>query len=157
MRARETLRRLGRFIALITMLPTACTTYGPLFQQAPPPPSGKALVYIYRVDTFPPSYEPALFNINNADIAELLPNTYTWIYLREGQYRLQQMFDNPRVGHIPTQQDFYAHAGLAYYFRLNVYTGVRQTAWRLVNATALGPGEEISKCTYQASKNADAF
>jgi hypothetical protein len=133
-------------LVLFTILLSACAS-GPYFQQAPPPPSGKALIYLYRLDTWPEFNSRAYFDINNTNVAALSANSYTWIYLPEGNYRLEQRLD--LRGEAVLDRDFSARAGSTYYFRLNVETGAREVGRRLANVTAFAPVQEISNCRFQ--------
>lgn len=143
----------GYASALLSMVLVACTTVDATFQHAAPPPPGKALVYVYRLDTWPVVRGGALFSIGDTNVAALSANSYTWFYVPEGDYRLEQKWDIRHVQRV-THRDFSARAGSAHYLRLNVEGEVRQMKWWLSDVPAPSAIDEISKCRFEASKDA---
>jgi tetratricopeptide (TPR) repeat protein len=149
-------RRFFLGLSLLGLAAASTTALGQSFEAAPQPPPGKALVYLYRLDTWPVLRTDALFGVGDMDVAALSANRYTWFHVPEGSYRLAQRWDTPRVPKV-NQLEFMARAGSTYYFRLEVSAGMYQTQWRFAGVDASLASGEISKCRFQAPKAPEAW
>ena len=137
----------GLALPALLMLAGSCATEQ-AYQQAPAPPPGHGLVYIYRIDTWPVSRMDAHFTIKGTRIAALWANTYTWIHLPEGSYVLEQVWD---TRHAPPahRREFSAAHGSARYLRLNVEQGTLQMKWNVVEVPAAEAAAQIAKLSYR--------
>lgn len=60
------------------------------FQEAPPPPAGKVLVYIYRDPGIAFAVRNAAFYLDDKQFVDLLPSDYTYIYVTAGHHEIKQ-------------------------------------------------------------------
>lgn len=155
MRRRDFISLLGS-TALAWPSATTCLAAGPE-ETAPAPPTGKALVYLYRQDTWPEVRADALFTIGDTSVANLSANSYTWFYVPQGSQRLEQRWDLLRYSNAVQHKDFAARSGSTYYFRLSVEGEIRQMRWWISTIAAAAAILEIAKCRFQAPKDSDPW
>lgn len=121
------------------------------FHQAPKPGPGEALVYVYRLDTWPVVRTDAFFSVNGKRVVALPANSYTWLHVPAGKHRLEQTWD---LLHVPParHQDFSAREGSISYLRLDVQNDTMQMKWRLSDVPAKAASGEISRCSFYPAK-----
>jgi hypothetical protein len=110
-----------------TILLASCAAQGPAFTDAPPP-STKALVYIYRQPGFVLAAQPAGFKLDEKPVATLDSGGYSFFHVATGHYELKQFwpasesFANPLLWSPGLQKDIKipldVKAGETRYFRL---------------------------------------
>ena len=61
-----------------------------VFTDAPPPPEGKVLVYLYRTPNAAFAVRNAAFYFDGQQFVDLLPKDYTYIYVKPGHHELRQ-------------------------------------------------------------------
>lgn len=122
------------------ILVASCAAQGPAFTDAPPP-STKALVYIYRQPGFVLGAQPAGFKLDERPVATLDSGGYSFFHLAPGRYELKQFwpasqsFANPLLWSPGLSEDIKipldVKAGETRYFRMGAY--VREGAPNSVN------------------------
>src|SRR5574341_1341673 len=133
----------ARLACFLAPMLAACAGDVP-FHQAPKPGPGHALVYLYRVDTWPVVRSDAFFTVDGKRVAVLPANSYTWFHVPAGKYRMEQTWD---MVHVPpaTRQDFLAREGSTSYLCLNVQNETMQMKWWLSSVPAKSASAEIAK------------
>lgn len=132
---------------------------GPLFQQASSPEPGKALIYIYRPNSFVLSARTAYLHVNAKKVADLSTEGYTKILLEPGTYKLRQTWPFDLVGFRDLELPLVVEASKTYYYRFQSFAGGRAEcpsggfcyAWSLRQVTAADAMPEISQCRFQAA------
>jgi len=150
------LRVLALFV--VAALLTGCAASGPLFQPAPPPDSGKALVYIYRPDGFMLGGRDAHIYVDNKNVVNLSAAGYTHFQVDPGSHIIKQKWPLDLMTFDTLELPLEASAGETYYYRFFSGSGDTCTSgnicfkWTLQRVTESAANDEISKCHYQAAK-----
>jgi uncharacterized protein DUF2846 len=120
----------------------------PAYTDAPAPPAGKALIYVYRPHNSLHSPRSGGFYIDKKLVVTLKDQGYTWLHLTEGEHVLEhRKTSNPldeRVGGKVT-----ITAGRTYFYRLEVGLASRDVHWVLSEQRASAALPEIERCSYQ--------
>ncbi|HWA92493.1 MAG TPA: DUF2846 domain-containing protein [Rhizomicrobium sp.] len=82
--------RFGLLAAPLALSTLAGCASGPVFTEAAPPGSDKALVYIYREADFVAAASGAAFYVDEQKVADLMAGGYTFVYLAPGHYEVEQ-------------------------------------------------------------------
>lgn len=79
---------LSRTVAalLTASLLSACSTMGPDYSAAPPPPEGQALVYVMRGRLTARFMWPTSFQMDGKHIASLHDKGYSWVHVPAGPH-----------------------------------------------------------------------
>ena len=136
---------------LFALLAAGCAT-GPIYQAAPPPENGKALVYIYRVGGFTFSAADAAFYLNNTRVAVLNNDGYTWLHPPAGKYIFRQEWSH-QAGRI-VDMDIELLPGRTYFYRLDASSNILISAkltWRLTQVPENQALAEINSSRFQPS------
>ena len=88
------------------------------FQRAAPPPSGQALVYIFRPFHPDRSSDTPVVMLNERSVIGLRNHSYTWIYALPGRYRVSTRDSSAFSPEVALPIDFELKAGETYYLRL---------------------------------------
>jgi len=83
------MRFASRAAPIALLLLSGCAS-GPVFTEAPPPESGKALVYIYREADFAAAASGAAFFVDEQKVVDLMAGGYSYVYLAPGHYEIEQ-------------------------------------------------------------------
>ncbi|PIR21177.1 MAG: hypothetical protein COV45_00085 [Deltaproteobacteria bacterium CG11_big_fil_rev_8_21_14_0_20_47_16] len=75
------------FVAVMAAVFPLCA-YAGSFQEAPPPPEGYSLVYLYRIKV-PPSMQAPKILVDGDAILKLKNNSYGWFYLAPGSHSIK--------------------------------------------------------------------
>lgn len=117
-------------VLILTLFLGACSSTGPLFVDAAPPSGGKALVYIYRNPAAAFAVRSASFSVDGSDVAGLLQNGYTYVYLTPGHHAFKQWWPYwpGDIGTVANDIDLpvEVEAGQTYYYRFT--TGFESVA-----------------------------
>ena len=144
------MKKLWLALLLIVTCPANATEQA--FAEAPPPPAGKALVYIYRPQNKLHNLRSGGFYIDLKRIVLLKDDGYTWLHLSEGTHTLEhRKTSNPNDERVGGKMLF--TGGRTYYFRLEVGLGSRDVHWLLSEQPAATARAEIEKCSYQKPTN----
>jgi hypothetical protein len=125
-----------------------CASSGPLYVEAPPPPAGKAILYVAREATFSGSVGAARFLIDGKPFADLLISGYSYAYLSPGHHEITQFW--PLLGNFHVTGESHgsvdAEAGHAYYFRFQTEVGGCPNGQLCVGwgLTPLAPAEGVA-------------
>ena len=76
-------------------------------EPAPPPPPGKALVYVYRAPSFANAASTAEIQIDGVKIAYLRNHQYTWLYVPSDAHTLKLQWTAAFI-HTPTMATMFA-------------------------------------------------
>lgn len=95
---------------------------GPLFSEAPPQIPGKALVIVYRADTFKASAVETHIYANGRAMATITNASYSWAYAQPGQYTITSVL--PTCDVIPLVKS--VDAGSTYFIRADVEFNITQ-------------------------------
>lgn len=147
-------------IVVAAIMLTSCAATGPLFQPAPPPDSGKALVYVYRPDGFMLGGRDAHFYVDNKHVVNLSAGGYTHFHIDPGSHVIKQNWpiDLMMFGTLELPLD--ANPDETIYYRF--FSGSGNCSYdtsgkvcfkfTLQRVTESAANDEISKCRYQAAK-----
>jgi hypothetical protein len=80
------MRRLALLTAFLGV--AGCSTVGPAYTPAPPPPEGQALVYVMRTSVGYGNFWPTVFSLNDTKVVSLYDKGYSWIYVKPGRYKI---------------------------------------------------------------------
>ena len=75
-------------IALLFVALAGCTTFGPAYEPAPPPPAGKALVYLMRTSVSMDGTWATAFSLNDTAVVSLNDKGYSWVHVDGGIYKV---------------------------------------------------------------------
>jgi len=100
-----------------TLFLGGCAATGPVFEDAPPPGTTDALVYIYRTNTGGHGARDAYFYVDNVNIGDLSKNGYTWFRIPAGEYTLKQKWPADTLWLSTPEQKVKWSAGQTYYYR----------------------------------------
>jgi len=140
-----------------------CTASGPLYQDAPTPPEGKALVYIYREATKTFSWRQAWFSVDNVEVGELYNQGYMWAYVPAGVHILKQEWPRDITHGRPTDINIVLQAGRTYYFKLrtasSIYPSGRgvmmEERWEILDMAPRLGSSEIAQYHYEPAEHPD--
>jgi len=146
------MKRAWTAVLLLTLSGSAAASG---FTEAPPPPSGKALVYIYRAYSYQQGNQGAAIYLDDKQAVNLGTRGYTWLHLPEGLHTLEHR-KNVYLADERTGAEIRFAAGRTYYFRVGVSlsSGIKDVRWVLSEEPAMKALEEISRCRYQKPKAA---
>jgi hypothetical protein len=136
-----------------------CVATGPLYKDAPPPPEGKALVYIYREQGVALVGRQTWFYVDDVEVGELDNQGYTWAYVPAGLHTLKQEWPLDITLGRTTDTTIDLQAGQSYYYKLRTaasfgYNTV-SAAWEIANISPRIGNFEISQYHYQPAKHPD--
>jgi len=77
----------GSFLMVVLAGCALMPVDGPPYTAAPPSVHGDAIIYLYRTKAYPLCCRPTIY-IDNVTIFEPRQNSYTWIYVQQGQHKL---------------------------------------------------------------------
>lgn len=80
--------RLGFLVFICAFISGCSTNGGQPYSPAPPPPEGKALVYLMRTEVVYGSAYPTVFFVNDSAVSEMKDWGYSWIYLSPGVHKI---------------------------------------------------------------------
>ncbi|MET3135585.1 hypothetical protein AAKU55_005897 [Oxalobacteraceae bacterium GrIS 1.11] len=155
------------YIAILTSAGFAlsgCSATGPVFKEAAPAPAGKALVYIYRPNSFVMGGRDAHFFVDGEELIHLSNSGYTQTYLPEGHHQIMERWNDNIMAAIvlggstkTVELPLDVKAGEVYYFRFNtgmggyVYNAIQLT-WQLQQVSPEIGAIGISQTKYQPAK-----
>jgi len=131
-----------------------CASRAP-FTDAPAPPPGKALVYIYRTYNYQQGNQGASIFLDSKQVVNLANRAYTWVYVPEGMHTLEhrkQVFTAEERTGGPVRLT----AGRTHYFRVGVSlaSGIKDVRWMLSEEPVMKARDELAECHYQPAKGA---
>lgn len=151
---------MSRFLSLLAALCLCgCAAVGPSFEPAPAPDGTKAVVYIYRLESFALGARDAYFYVNDQNVVDLSNNGYTWFSVPAGDYVLKQKWPiNVTFGMKTLEMPVRWEGGKTYYYRLatgagNAPVGI-SIRWTLSEPPASVAREEILKAKHQPAHGA---
>jgi hypothetical protein len=119
--------------------------------EAPPPSSGKSLVYIYRPSSFTLGARTAYFYVDGIKVANLLNNGYTWLYLPAGSHEFHQEWPEGAAFGITLGGVINLEQNHTYYLRLaSSGAGTNHTRWEFRAQPRDSAIKQIAECRYQA-------
>lgn len=148
-------------LATTVLALTGCSATGPAFKEAASPPTGKALVYIYRPSAFALSLRDAHFFVDGENLVHLSNNGYTQTYLSEGRHQIMQRWNDTTLAAVlkggntkTVEVPLDAKAGEIYYFRFTTSIGdyaynAMALAWQLQQVSPEVGAVEILQTNYQ--------
>lgn len=133
----KTINKAPMIIILLLIGCTSLGTYanGPLFKDIPVSPSGNSILCIYRVDSI--HMNTPMIYIDNTPFVKLDKKGYSWVYLKNGLYKIKIDFD--KFGYTPFYTEILIKGGEEIYLRLYDIGG----SIRLNNYTKEKAKEEI--------------
>lgn len=105
-------------IEKVTASPVVRDAVKQIFEGAPPPPAGYALVYIYRPDS-PPTLRRAGILVDEKEVLKLPNKGYSWFYVSEGSHTVKTNWGSIYRGVPVVEMALPAEAGKTYYIRLS--------------------------------------
>jgi len=138
-------------ILSFAVIATGCSATGPIFEDAKAPSAGCGLVYIYRPDSFIFSARDAYFYVNDANVADVSNDGYSFFYLPAGAYQFKQKWPID-LSTKTIESTLKLGTGETHYIRLNTSTGQGQFIWVLSHLDTSTARPEIAKLHYQEAK-----
>lgn len=108
---------------LATIVLSGCAATGPAFTPAPVSNAKKALVYIYRVDSFALGGRDAYFYVDDQNVADLSRNGYTWFHAPAGKHELKQKWPVDVSLYKKLETSVNWESGHSYYYRFVTFSG----------------------------------
>jgi len=150
--------------AVLVFFLAGCAATGPTFTDAPSA-TGKALVYVYRIQqAWAYRGAPATFYVNGKDVVDLRSGGYTYFYLSPGHHEVSQKWPpyiDPFSGSQSVALD--VTAGEIRYIRFSVWTtndagrsGVGAD-WELKEAHPVQALDELRKLQFEAQNPKTGF
>lgn len=143
---------------IVALCVFGCVATGELFKEAPPPPEGKALIYIYRGSGIAFSVPSAVFYVDGVKTAELNIGGYTWLYVPVGSHTLRQEWAFGEGSDQTLEISANWEAGKVYYYSFNTDWGhafpYKVVHWALLPVEPEQARPEIAKYHYQPAINA---
>ena len=139
-------------IIILAALSGCSTTLleGPKFKPANPPPAGKALVYIYRLNSTPYLLSPDLL-INGKKILELANRGYSYVYLKPGDHEIKANWSFAS-GRKDLQGKIKVEAGKTYFIRTHGHVYYDTITYSSSGYLGFVPEDralgELNKCLY---------
>ena len=135
---------------LVALCLTGCGATGPIFTDAPPPPSGKALVYIFRPHSFVNQSGTARIEMDGKPFVALHDSGYSYAYFSPGSHVLTQAW--PLGLTQGTKIDLNLEAGktyfVAFYNRAGMGTTGLQAEWGLIQGPESEARPQIAVCKF---------
>jgi hypothetical protein len=140
---------------VLLMLALAGSAGAAGFTEAPPPPAGKALVYIYRAYNYQQGNQGAAIYLDGKQAVNLGTRGCTWLHLPEGMHMLEHRKD-VYMAEERTGAEIRFASGRTYYFRVSVAVGagIKDVRWTIAEQPPGKALEEMARCRYQKPKAA---
>jgi hypothetical protein len=141
--------------AIAALCLSGCIASGPLYQDAPPPVAGKALIYVYRVRGLAFGLRQTWFYVDDVEVGELDGQGYTWAYVPAGVHRLKQEWPIDVTFGRTTDLVVNWEAGKTYYYRLETGIGYRKIIWKIARIRPEMAEAELASYHLQPARNSD--